>query len=136
PGRLRAVQPRDLRQTGRGSQGIPRDPPRHRSRTDHDRVQGHGRAGLRQHDPGRAGQEPARSDRRHLRLGIVSLDPPSKDRKPPPAEGAFFAPASRESEPVPVQTAGLTVVSLAAAIALLYYGRLFFITVIFALFLS
>ena len=66
----------------------------------------------------------------------MSLDPPPKDWKPPPPEGAFFAPPSREAEPVPVQAAGLTVVSLAAAVALLYYGRLFFITVIFALFLS
>jgi predicted PurR-regulated permease PerM len=66
----------------------------------------------------------------------VSLDPPPKDWKPPPAEGAFFAPPSRPPEAVPIQAAGLTVVSLAAAVALLYYGRLFFITVIFALFLS
>ena len=66
----------------------------------------------------------------------MSLDPPPNDWKPPPAEGAFFAPQSRQPEPVPIQAAGLTVVSLAAGVALLYYGRLFFITVIFALFLS
>jgi len=66
----------------------------------------------------------------------VSLDPPERDWKPPPAEGAFFGPQSRDAAPVPIQAAGLTVVSLAAAVALLYYGRLFFITTIFALFLA
>ena len=71
----------------------------------------------------------------------MSADPPATERKPPPAEGAFFAPKSRAVTPVPagpapVNAAGLTVVSLAAGVALLYYGRLFFITLIFALFLA
>ena len=68
----------------------------------------------------------------------MSADPPETERKPPPREGAFFAPSPRPAAapapaPAPV---GITIVSLAAGVALLYYGRLFFITVIFALFLA
>ncbi len=68
----------------------------------------------------------------------MSADPPEKERKPPPREGAFFASNPRAAaEPVSsVAPVGITIVSLASAIALLYYGRLFFITVIFALFLA
>ena len=68
----------------------------------------------------------------------MSADPPETEPKPPPREGAFFAPSPRPAaapapSPAPV---GITIVSLAAGVALLYYGRLFFITVIFALFLA
>ena len=66
----------------------------------------------------------------------MSLDPPPKTGSPLRRRGFFAPPSPASAEPVPVQAAGLTVVSLAAAVALLYYGRLFFITVIFALFLS
>jgi predicted PurR-regulated permease PerM len=69
----------------------------------------------------------------------VSADPPETERKPPPREGAFFAPTPRPAAAPALSTAapvGVTIVSLAAATALLYYGRLFFITVIFALFLA
>jgi predicted PurR-regulated permease PerM len=70
----------------------------------------------------------------------VSNDPSERDAKPPRHEGAFFTP----SPGAPVGAAatgtpravGFAVVSLAAAVALLYYGRVFFITVIFALFLA
>ncbi len=69
----------------------------------------------------------------------MSSDPPETERKPPPREGAFFTPSPRSvaapaSSPAP--PVGITIVSLAAGVALLYYGRLFFITVIFALFLA
>jgi predicted PurR-regulated permease PerM len=69
----------------------------------------------------------------------VSADPPETERKPPPREGAFFAPNPRPAAAQALSTTapvGVTIVSLAAATALLYYGRLFFITVIFALFLA
>jgi predicted PurR-regulated permease PerM len=72
----------------------------------------------------------------------VSSDPSAKDGSPPPSEGAFFAAPPRSPAPVPPaqpvspRAVGLTIVSLAATIALLYYGRVFFITVIFALFLA
>lgn len=69
----------------------------------------------------------------------MSADPPETERKPPQREGAFFAPGSRPAAahvPFPAAPVGVTIVSLAAATALLYYGRLFFITVIFALFLA
>ena len=67
----------------------------------------------------------------------MSADPPETERKPPPREGAFFAPNPRAAAaPALRRPVGITIVSLAAGIALLYYGRLFFITVIFALFLA
>ena len=69
----------------------------------------------------------------------MSADPPEIERTPPPREGAFFAPNPRPgAAPAPFADApvGVTIVSLAAATALLYYGRLFVITVIFALFLA
>ncbi len=53
--------------------------------------------------------------------------------EPPPAEGAFYSP---RSSPSPSPAAGLSFVSLAALVALLYYGRSIFITVAFALFLA
>lgn len=63
---------------------------------------------------------------------------PSPTGQPPPAEGAFFTPSPRLSAaaPEPRPHVGVTVVGVAAAIALLYFGRLFFITVAFALFLA
>jgi len=71
----------------------------------------------------------------------VSSDPSGTETEPPPAEGAFFAPPGRPAAAVAAPTGspravGFTIVSLASAVALLYYGRLFFITVIFALFLA
>jgi len=54
--------------------------------------------------------------------------------EPPPAEGAFYSPPPSPSSPSPA--AGLSFVSLAALVALLYYGRSIFITVAFALFLA
>jgi len=54
--------------------------------------------------------------------------------EPPPAEGAFYSPRLSPSSPSPA--AGLSFVSLAALVALLYYGRSIFITVAFALFLA
>src|SRR5262249_22125585 len=114
--------------------------PRDRSRAHHDRGQGLGRAGLRQRDRRREGQEPARPDRGNP-LGLVSGNPPAKEVKPPPPEGAFFAQPPAPAPAVPTLTGspravGFAVVALASAVALLYYGRTFFITVIFALFLS
>ncbi len=69
----------------------------------------------------------------------MSADPPGTEWKPPPQEGAFFTPPPRAAAvqaASPAPRVGLTIVSLAAGVALLYYGRLFFITVIFALFLA
>jgi predicted PurR-regulated permease PerM len=55
--------------------------------------------------------------------------------EPPPAEGAFFSAEPRPlTTRVPVSGGGVLV--LAAAVALLYYGRVLFITVAFALFLA
>ncbi len=54
--------------------------------------------------------------------------------EPPPAEGAFYSPRLSPSSPSPA--ASLSIVSLAALVALLYYGRSIFITVAFALFLA
>jgi len=54
--------------------------------------------------------------------------------EPPPTEGAFYSP---RSSPSPASAAsGLSFVSLAALVALLYYGRSIFITLAFALFLA
>ena len=66
----------------------------------------------------------------------MNPDLPRSGPEPPRAEGAFFAPRPPlDAAPSP-SAAGLAVLALAAAIALLYYGRLFFITVSFALFLA
>ena len=70
----------------------------------------------------------------------MSTDSSEREAKPPRAEGVFFA----QDQGAPVGAAatgtpravGFAVVSLAATVALLYYGRVFFITVIFALFLA
>jgi AI-2 transport protein TqsA len=58
--------------------------------------------------------------------------------QPPPAEGAFFTPSPRPAEPQPAPggRGPAWIVAAAASIALLYYGRLFFVTVAFALFLA
>ena len=71
----------------------------------------------------------------------MSSDPSEPRIQPPPAEGAFFTPPGGPASAVAAPTGspravGFTIVSLASAVALLYYGRLFFITVIFALFLA
>jgi putative permease len=57
--------------------------------------------------------------------------PPVSD-EPPPAEGAFLTPASspRSGGYRPV------LITLAAGVALLYFGRLFFVTIAFAMFLA
>ncbi len=62
----------------------------------------------------------------------------SKDTEPPPAEGAFLTPAARPAGPpaASVRSAGLTILSAAAVVALLYFGRNLFVVLSFALFLS
>jgi predicted PurR-regulated permease PerM len=60
--------------------------------------------------------------------------PSDSNPKPPPAEGAFSTRPDAETAPGSPRTP--LILTLAAAIALLYYGRLFFITVAFALFLA
>ncbi|MGH9369845.1 MAG: AI-2E family transporter [Thermoanaerobaculia bacterium] len=62
----------------------------------------------------------------------------SKDTEPPPAEGAFLTPASRPAGPPAAshREAGVTILSAAAVVALLYFGRNLFIVMAFALFLS
>ena len=70
----------------------------------------------------------------------MSTDTSEREVKPPRGEGVFFAPP--EGAPVGAaatgtpRAVGFAVVSLAATVALLYFGRVFFITVIFALFLA
>ena len=66
----------------------------------------------------------------------MSPELPRSGPEPPRAEGAFFAPRPLLDTVPSSSSAGLAVLALAAAIALLYYGRLFFITVSFALFLA
>lgn len=62
---------------------------------------------------------------------------PPRPNQPPPPEGAFFTAASAPVGPgIPARTAGLAIVSSAAAIALLYYGQTLFILLAFGLFLS
>jgi predicted PurR-regulated permease PerM len=62
----------------------------------------------------------------------------SKDSEPPPQEGAFLAPAVRPAGPPAAthRSTGLAILSAAAVIALLYFGRNLFIVMAFALFLS
>ena len=70
----------------------------------------------------------------------MSSGPSENESRPPRSEGAFFAPEAGAPVGAAVtgtpRAVGFAVVSLAATIALLYYGRVFFITVIFALFLA
>jgi predicted PurR-regulated permease PerM len=68
----------------------------------------------------------------------VSSEPPEQEFEPPPPEGAFLTPlAGQATLETPLEgTVTLTLVSLASAVALLYYGRLLFITFAFALFLA
>lgn len=66
-------------------------------------------------------------------------DTPQSTNQPPPPEGAFFAAVSAreaDSSAIPPRTAGIAVVSLAAAVALLYYGQTLFILFAFGLFLA
>lgn len=59
--------------------------------------------------------------------------------EPPPPEGAFFTPAASGGpllKRIPTAPGGLGIVAVAAAVALLYYGRVLFITFAFALFLA
>ena len=56
--------------------------------------------------------------------------------EPPRVEGAFYSPPPTLAPPAPAAPASLGFVSLAALIALLYYGRSIFITLAFALFLA
>jgi predicted PurR-regulated permease PerM len=66
----------------------------------------------------------------------VSPGPPESTPEPPRPEGAFFTPPLRSGAgPETHRTVGFAV-SLAAAIALLYYGRALWVTVAFALFLA
>ena len=62
----------------------------------------------------------------------------SKDTEPPPPEGAFLTPAERPGDSVfaAIRPAGTKILSAAAVIALLYFGRNLFIVVAFAMFLS
>lgn len=60
-------------------------------------------------------------------------EPPTPSSEPPPTEGAFFAPPMAERTGPPSTP---VLLSLAAAIALLYFGRVFFITIAFAVFLA
>ncbi len=60
-------------------------------------------------------------------------DPPTPSSEPPLPEGAFFAPALVERTAHPSTP---LLLSFAAAIALLYFGRVFFITIAFAMFLA
>ena len=62
----------------------------------------------------------------------------SKDTEPPPAEGAFLIPSARPASPVAAspRSTGATILSAAAVLALLYFGRNLFIVLSFALFLS
>ena len=68
----------------------------------------------------------------------MSADNPERSRKPPLTEGAFFVPGEADAAPgkIPPRAVGFALVSLAAGVALLYYGRTLFITLAFALFLA
>ena len=59
--------------------------------------------------------------------------PPAASPEPPHIEGAFLTPPAAER---PARSGIPALLTLAAAIALLYYGRIFFITVAFAMFLA
>ena len=63
----------------------------------------------------------------------------SESRTEPPPQGAFLTTgtgAGAKPDPAPPQGPGVTVLALAAVIALLYYGRVLWITFAFALFLA
>ncbi|HMA16807.1 MAG TPA: AI-2E family transporter [Thermoanaerobaculia bacterium] len=66
----------------------------------------------------------------------MSREARDSSNEPPRPEGAFSSPPAVVSVREETRTAGLVVVSTAAAVALLYYGRLLFITLAFALFLA
>ena len=65
----------------------------------------------------------------------MTPDDPEITRKPPLTEGAFFVPPPIADGPAP-RAVGFALVSLAAAVGLLYYGRTLWITIAFALFLA
>jgi len=65
---------------------------------------------------------------------VSSGFPSDSNSKPPPAEGAFSTRLEADGALGSPRTP--LILTLAAAIALLYYGRLFFITIAFALFLA
>jgi len=65
---------------------------------------------------------------------VSSGFPSDSNSKPPPAEGAFSTRPEADGALGSPRTP--LILTLAAAIALLYYGRLFFITIAFALFLA
>ena len=67
----------------------------------------------------------------------MSKPEPSKDTEPPPVEGAFLTPPGKPAGPAgAVRGAGTAVLSAAAVIGVLYYGRNLFTVLAFALFLS
>ena len=69
----------------------------------------------------------------------MSREARDSSSEPPLPEGAFLTPAqavSPREDARPNASAGLMVVATAAAVALLYYGRLLFVTLAFALFLA
>lgn len=66
----------------------------------------------------------------------MSAPETSSHPEPPPSEGAFLAPRDETAKSRAPRPPGLGVVSVAAGIALLYYGRNLFIVFAFALFLS
>jgi len=66
----------------------------------------------------------------------VSPAPPENASEPPRAEGAFFTPPVRPPAFDASARSGGLVISIAAGIALLYYGRALWVTLAFALFLA
>jgi predicted PurR-regulated permease PerM len=66
----------------------------------------------------------------------VSPTPTESRPEPPPAEGAFFTPPARPTALETSPPSAGFVVSVAAAVALLYYGRALWVTFAFALFLA
>ena len=66
----------------------------------------------------------------------MSPAPPESASEPPRAEGAFFTPPVRPPAFDASARSGGLVISIAAGIALLYYGRALWVTLAFALFLA
>ncbi|HEY6928754.1 MAG TPA: AI-2E family transporter [Thermoanaerobaculia bacterium] len=66
----------------------------------------------------------------------MSSAPPGSASEPPRGEGAFFTPAVKPPALDSPGRAGGLAVSLAAGVALLYYGRALWVTLAFALFLA
>jgi predicted PurR-regulated permease PerM len=64
----------------------------------------------------------------------LSREERDRAKEPPPAEGAFYSPPPDSS--LSARAPGLGLLSVAALIALLYYGRAIFITLAFAMFLA